>query len=57
MANVNGVEINLMPTKGMRAEAERYRAWKKEGEGGHCLHGRAAAAGAEARVRAPWNGL
>ena len=34
MANVNGVEINLMPTKGMRTEAERYRAWKKEGEGG-----------------------
>ena len=34
MANVNGVDINLMPTKGMRAEAERYRAWKKEGEGG-----------------------
>ena len=34
MANVNGVDINLMPTKGMRAEAERYRAWKKQGEGG-----------------------
>ena len=34
MANVNGVDINLMPTKGMRTEAERYRAWKKEGEGG-----------------------
>ena len=34
MANVNGTDINLMPTDGMRKEAERYRAWKKEGEGG-----------------------
>ena len=34
MANVNGVSINLMPTDGMRAEARRYREWKKEGEGG-----------------------
>ena len=34
MANVNGTEINLMPTDGMRKEAERYREWKKEGEGG-----------------------
>ena len=34
MANVNGTDINLKPTDGMRAEAERYRAWKKEGEGG-----------------------
>ena len=34
MANVNGTEINLMPTEGMRKEAERYREWKKEGEGG-----------------------
>jgi HK97 family phage major capsid protein/HK97 family phage prohead protease len=34
MANVNGTEINLMPTEGMRKEAERYRAWKKEGEAG-----------------------
>ena len=34
MANVNGVEINLMPTKGMREEAQRYRNWKKEGEAG-----------------------
>ena len=34
MANVNGTEINLMPTKGMRAEAERYRAWKAEGRKG-----------------------
>ena len=34
MANVNGVSISLMPTDGMRAEARRYREWKKEGEGG-----------------------
>ena len=34
MANFNGTDINLMPTDGMRKEAERYRAWKKEGEGG-----------------------
>ena len=34
MANVNGTDINLMPTEGMRKEAERYRAWKKEGDGG-----------------------
>ena len=34
MANVNGTEINLMPTEGMRTEAQRYRNWKKEGEGG-----------------------
>ena len=34
MANVNGTDINLMPTDGMRKEAERYRDWKKEGEGG-----------------------
>jgi HK97 family phage major capsid protein/HK97 family phage prohead protease len=27
MANVNGTEINLLPTEGMRTEAERYRAW------------------------------
>ena len=32
MANVNGTEINLLPTAGMRAEAERYRAWKADGE-------------------------
>ena len=29
MANVNGTEINLMPTDGMRKEAEKYRKWKK----------------------------
>nr|BAR30160.1 phage major capsid protein [uncultured Mediterranean phage uvMED] len=34
MANVNGTDINLMPTDGMRTEAKRYRTWKKEGEGG-----------------------
>ena len=34
MANVNGTEINLMPTAGMRTEAERYRAWKSDGEPG-----------------------
>jgi len=34
MANVNGVEIDLMPNKGMRAEAQRYRDWKADGEGG-----------------------
>ena len=34
MANVNGTEINLLPTAGMRAEAERYRAWKADGEPG-----------------------
>ena len=34
MANINGTDINLMPTAGMRQEAERYRAWKKEGRRG-----------------------
>ncbi len=34
MANVNGVEIDLMPNEGMRAEAQRYRDWKADGEGG-----------------------
>ena len=34
MANVNGVDINLMPTEGMRVEARRYREWKKDGEAG-----------------------
>lgn len=34
MANVNGTEISLMPTAGMREEAERYRAWKADGEQG-----------------------
>ena len=34
MANVNGTDISLLPTAGMRAEAERYRAWKADGEPG-----------------------
>lgn len=34
MANVNGTEINLTPTAAMRAEAERYRAWKADGRPG-----------------------
>ena len=34
MANVNGTEIDLMPTEGMREEAQRYRDWKSEGESG-----------------------
>ena len=34
MANVNGTEINLMPTDGMREEAQRYRDWKAEGNDG-----------------------
>ena len=34
MANVNGTEIDLMPTDGMRTEAQRYRDWKGEGEQG-----------------------
>ena len=34
MAVINGTEIDLMPTKGMRDEAQRYRDWKSEGEGG-----------------------
>ena len=34
MANVNGVEIDLMPNDGMKAEAQRYRDWKADGESG-----------------------
>ena len=34
MATINGTEINLMPTKGMREAAERYREFKKEGRKG-----------------------
>ena len=34
MANINGTEIDLMPTDGMRTEAERYRGWKSDGEQG-----------------------
>jgi len=32
--NVNGKEINLTPTEGMREEAQRYRDWKADGEAG-----------------------
>lgn len=34
MANVNGVDIDLMPTDGMKEEAQRYRDWKAEGRDG-----------------------
>ena len=34
MAVINGTEIDLMPTAGMREEAQRYRDWKSEGKGG-----------------------
>ena len=34
MANVNGTEMDLMPTDGMRTEAQRYRDWKAEDEQG-----------------------
>ena len=34
MANVNGTEINLMPTEAMRSAARQYRKWKKEGRPG-----------------------
>lgn len=34
MANVNGTDINLMPTEGMRSEAKRYRDWKEDGKAG-----------------------
>jgi HK97 family phage major capsid protein/HK97 family phage prohead protease len=34
MATIEGVEIDLMPTKGMREEAQRYRDWKADGEAG-----------------------
>ena len=34
MAVINGTEIDLMPTKGMREEAQRYRDWKAEGRAG-----------------------
>ena len=30
MANVNGTEINLMPTEAMRSAARQYRKWKKD---------------------------
>ena len=34
MAKVDGVEIDLTPTEGMREEAQRYRDWKADGEAG-----------------------
>ena len=34
MAIVNGVEMDLTPTEGMRTEAQRYRDWKAEDEQG-----------------------
>ena len=34
MANVNGTDINLMPTEAMRSAAKQYRKWKKEGRAG-----------------------
>ena len=37
MANINGEEIDLMPTDRMREEAERYRAWKADGNAGGTL--------------------
>jgi len=34
MANIKGTEVDLMPTDGMRTEAQRYRDWKAEGNAG-----------------------
>ena len=34
MANVNGVEIDLKPTEGMKAGARQYKKWKEEGKKG-----------------------
>jgi HK97 family phage major capsid protein/HK97 family phage prohead protease len=34
MAKVGDKTIDLMPTEGMKAEARRYRAWKKDGRPG-----------------------
>ena len=34
MAIINGTEIDLMPTKGMREAAQKYRDFKKEGKKG-----------------------
>jgi hypothetical protein len=34
LATVNGKTIDLSPTEGMRAEAERYRKWKADGRRG-----------------------
>jgi HK97 family phage major capsid protein/HK97 family phage prohead protease len=34
MATIDGQEIDLMPTDGMKVEAQRYRNWKAEGRAG-----------------------
>ncbi len=34
MANVNGTEIDLKPTEGMKAGARQYKKWKSEGKKG-----------------------
>ena len=34
MATIEGQEIDLMPTEGMKGEAQRYRDWKAEGRDG-----------------------
>jgi HK97 family phage prohead protease len=34
MATIEGVEIDLMPTAGMREEAGRYKNWKADGKAG-----------------------
>ena len=34
MATIEGQEIDLMPTDGMKEEAQRYREWKNEGRAG-----------------------
>ena len=34
MATINGTEIDLTPTAGMKEEAQRYRDWKSEGRAG-----------------------
>ena len=34
VATINGTEIDLTPTAGMKEEAQRYRDWKSEGKAG-----------------------
>ena len=34
LATINGTEIDLSPTAGMKEEAQRYRDWKADGEAG-----------------------
>ena len=34
MATINGTEIDLSPTAGMKEEAQRYRDWKADGKSG-----------------------